>query len=231
MKIVVLILALLLILSAKAQTLKIAVIDSGLDINDPRLSAHICPTGHRDFTGEGLQDIHGHGTEVVGLIEKNAGNGDYCIVVYKYFQESAPGSVNLTHEVEALVEATRNNIKLVNLSSGGPHFNEKEYLAIKGNPSTLFIVAAGNDGKNLNTPGDEYYPASYGLPNILPVGSTDDNGKRSSFSNYGRVISSFEIGNLVDTTLIEGHGPVSGTSFSTAVRTGKVIKGLLNANK
>ena len=220
---------LLLTSLAQAATLKVAVVDSGLDVTDPRFSKHLCPTGNKDFTGEGLTDINGHGTAMTGLIEKYAKDGDYCLVIYKYYSEAVPTSVNLAREVEALEYAGNNGVEIVNLSSDGPGFNEKEYLAIKTNPDVTFVVAAGNDGLNMDLPGDQTYPACYSLKNEKVIGNVDENGKRVSSSNYGKAVTAVEMGDHVIAPAIHGYGVITGTSVSTAIYTGKLIRDILNA--
>lgn len=231
MRLMTLLLAFFLVSTVKADTLRIGVIDSGLSVTDPRLNGHLCPTGHKDFTGEGLTDTNGHGTAMVGLIEEYAGTGDYCIVLYKYYRESDPGSVNLEHEVEALEQASKDKVSIINISGGGPIFEEKEYLAIRGNPQILFVVAAGNEGQNIDFPGNEFYPASYNLPNEIIVGNVDKNNKRVSTSNYGERVVVVEMGDHVRSTYIAGYSTVTGTSASTAIHTGKFIRTILDATR
>jgi hypothetical protein len=233
---------------AHAETLRIGVVDSGLDISDSRFRNHICATGHKDFSGEGLEDTNGHGTEMVGLIEQYAGDGDYCLVIYKYYSEKNPPKVNMEHEVDALIEAAKDGVKIVNLSSSGPKFIEKEYLAIRNNPKTTFVVAAGNDRLNLDIPGDEIYPGSYFLKNEVVVGNVTNMRKetldsikekglqyddefRVPSSNYSKKIKVVEIGDNVRVDTVSGSGSVTGTSASCAIHTGKMIKEILNATK
>jgi thermitase len=230
MKCLILILALLTSL-ANAGTLRVAVVDSGLNIEDSRFSKHICSTGHKNFTNSplGLTDSNGHGTAIVSLIEQYAGDGDYCLVIYKYYQSSDPGPVNFKHEIEAFEEATKNKSKIINFSGGGPEFNEKEYLVVRENPTVLFVVAAGNENKDLDIPGNEFYPASYNLKNEITVGNVDKNNKRAISSNYGKKVITVEIGENVDVAFPESYGNASGTSVSTAIHTGKLIRIILNA--
>jgi hypothetical protein len=216
---------------AQAKTLHVSVVDTGLDLSDSRLNGHLCSSGHIDFTGEGITDTVGHGTSIVGLIERFAGNGDYCLVIYKYYSPSVSGSLNLTREIKALEEATKNNAPIVNLSSSGPIFDEKEYLTIKDNPLTLFMVAAGNDGKDLDIPGNESYPGSYGLNNVFIIGNVDSKYVRASTSNYGKKVSAVEIGEKVSVLVPKGYDIISGTSISTAIFTGKLIRKALDDRK
>jgi len=221
---------LLLTSLAQAQTLKVAVIDTGLSLNDPRFAGHICSTEHKDFTGTSLDDVNSHGTHVSGLIVKNAGDGDYCLQIYKYYTDSQSGAVNLKHEVEAIREAINNKANIVNMSGGGPEFNEEEALLIKYHPEIIFVVAAGNDGKDLDISGNSFYPASLFYGNIEVVMALDREGNRIRSSNYGKKIENKELGENVYSYLPNGKmGYMTGTSQATATFTGKLIRKTLDA--
>lgn len=230
MKYAILILTLLTSL-ANADTLRVAVVDTGLNLNDSRFAGHLCIDNHKDFTGTGIIDSNGHGTMVAGLIEKYAGKGDYCLLIYKYYQSTVPGIVNMKHEVEAFLEAIADGAKIINLSGGGEDFNEDESLLIKLHPEITFVVAAGNSGKNLDLPGNVYYPASYYYNNIVVVESVNEKGEKSSFSNYGKKVEYKELGEDVTSYDINGSGTGSGTSFACAIHTGKLIRKMLNAKQ
>ena len=144
-----------------SKTLRVAIVDTGLSLTDSRFRGHICPTGHKNFVNdESLADVNGHGTFIAGLIKQYAGDGDYCLLIYKYYEDSATPLVNLDREIQSLQEAVDNGADIVNFSGGGPGFNEKEYLIIKNNPKVTFVVAAGNNHHDLDLPWNKYYPAS-----------------------------------------------------------------------
>lgn len=203
---------------------KVGVIDTGLDLNDPRFTKHLCKYGHIDFTGEGIKDSNSHGTHVAGLIVNNAKNANYCLVIIKFFSEKLSGPENLRRLILSLKEAKLQKIKIVNLSGGGYIFEELEYNALKENPSSLFFVAAGNENKNMDIPGNKYYPASYGFPNVFTVGSYSKEGVKSIFSNYGSIVKYWEIGENIKSFAPNGGEKImSGTSMSTAIVTGKYL--------
>jgi subtilisin family serine protease len=205
--------------------LKVAVIDTGLDLKDPRMSEHLCRTGHRNYVeNETIKDINGHGTSIVSIIEQYADNSNYCIMVYKYYSEKDPYFMNTFHEIQAIAQALADGANIVNLSVSGPEFNEKEKLLMESKPHTAFIVAAGNDGKDLDKPGNEAYPASYFLHNELVVKSIDSSGANAVFSNYSKRIIAKENGVDVMSYLPNDKlGKMSGTSQATAIFTGKLI--------
>jgi hypothetical protein len=49
----------------------------------------------------------------------------------------------------------------------------------------LFVVAAGNNGQDLDNVSRPSIPASFDLPNVLSVAAVDNTGQLASFSNYG----------------------------------------------
>src|SRR5271168_5346568 len=113
------------IASSKNCLTKIAVVDTGLNINDPRFQGHLCKTGHKNFVAnETLNDIVGHGTFVVGLIQQYAKNANYCMLIYKYYSESSSGQTNAKNELLSFKEAVKNGATVVNFSAGGPNFYE-----------------------------------------------------------------------------------------------------------
>ena len=123
-------------------------------------------------------------------------------------------------------------LKSLNLSSSGAGFNEKEYLAIRNNPQTIFVVAAGNEGLNLDVSGNEVYPASYFLKNEIVVGDIDSNNIKASYSNYSKNIKASEVGENVLVYTPNGlQYHMAGTSCSTAIHTGKMIRKMLDANR
>jgi hypothetical protein len=98
--IICLILYSMIAIAGPSHKIVVAVVDTGLDpelMND----SSICPDGHKDFTGQGLQDINGHGTHISYLIDQYAKNfillkdGDssklksiksnYCQIILKYY--------------------------------------------------------------------------------------------------------------------------------------------------
>lgn len=205
--------------------IKVGVVDTGLDLSDPRFKNHLCPIGHKNFVpDEPINDINGHGVHIAGLIQQYAGNSNYCLLIYKYYSESATGQQNLDREIAAFQEAIDNGASIVNFSGGGPEFNELEYLTIRDHPKTTFVVAAGNEHKNLDIRGHEYYPASYFLPNEFEVSANRSDGFRASFSNYGIKVTDSELGEDVLSYLPNGqNGRKSGSSQATAIKSGKLI--------
>ena len=195
--------------------IKVAVIDTGMD---RKTRARYCPSGHTDFTGTGIFDNEGHGTNVSGLIDIHAKDANYCQIALKFYDALIGGGTTSTL-IKAINKAIELKVDIINYSGGGFDFSTNEYIAITNalaNGITV-VVAAGNTGGNL----DEncfYYPACYD-DKIVVVGSVDSRGRRVYYSNYGKVVDIWEIGiNQCANDLC-----ISGTSQATAVTTGKLI--------
>jgi subtilisin family serine protease len=79
------------------------------------------------------------------------------------------------------------DIKLTNNSWGGGKgfFSQALHDAIDaaGQAGILFVAAAGNAGKDIDL--SPVYPASYDLPHVVSVASTNHGDGLSGFSNYG----------------------------------------------
>lgn len=219
--------------SHKNEPYRIAIVDTGLDIDDPRFKDRVCAEGHQDFTGEGLVDTNGHGTFVAGLIQKYAGNGNYCFLIYKYYSSKNNGPTSLKNEIKAFQKAIQSGAKIINFSAGGNEFNEREYLIMKENPNVTFIVAAGNEGRNIQSEESAFYPASYFLNNQEVVGALNIHGYKLKSSNYANTSNFYWYPgeDLVSEDINGRKTSGSGTSYATAIRTGLKIKEHFNVSK
>ena len=205
-----------------ADTLKVAVLDTGLNLKDERFTSVLCKSGHANFSREaGIEDKFGHGTHVTGLIKQYAKNADYCLMIIKFI--GARGEASISSEVYGIEHAINNGAKIINISSGGKGFNEYESLIIEANPKVKFIVAAGNESSDIES--NHYYPAYYSryFSNVYVVGALNEAGNISSQSNYGALVKFWELGDNVMSTWITGYKELSGTSMATGIFTGKMI--------
>lgn len=199
------------------EPLRVVVMDTGLDLNDPRFSKVLCPTGHKDTTETGIKDHEGHGTHIAGIIKKIAGNSGYCLIIVKFYE-----SPKNQHYMEAFKYAVSLNPDVINISGGGTERFDSEEILIRYHSNIKFIVAAGNNGQNNEK--EPYYPGSYQFLNVEAVGNLDSNGIRVPSSNYGPTVKTWRNGVEVVSTLPNGYGRMTGTSQSTAIRTGEYIK-------
>jgi subtilisin family serine protease len=216
----------------------IAVVDTGFGYAGAGKGAHLCSTGHRDFSSDNKSvfsnntivplDVHGHGTNITGIIESylKKEHINYCIVVIKYFSEKARRNENLYATINAFNYIADQKFDYVNYSGGGDKPDHLEKMAVLRylDEGGHLITAAGNEGKNLSLFCNQYYPAMYDK-RIVVVGNLNQNGTRAFMSNYGKAVNRWEIGMNV-----AAYGlTMSGTSQATALATSKIVS--QNTNK
>lgn len=217
----------------------VAVIDTGIDTQHPRLAGSIwqnpskrIPAGRQasnnddvfgwNFVGNNgdVRDNHGHGTHVAGIIK--AVCPKVKIMVLKYFDPIAKTGDNLKNTIKAIQFAVKMGAKIINYSGGGLEPNEEEFSAIKQarDKGVLFIAAAGNEHSNSDLA--HYYPANYNLDNIISVTAINSNGQVLKTSNYGEnTVNIAAPGEDIYSTLPGGkYGKLTGTSQATAFVSG-----------
>jgi subtilisin family serine protease len=218
--------------ACRIKPLTIAVIDTGFGFNGYGQGAKLCKYGHKDFTSDQIYttdygtvdpvplDLHGHGTNVAGIIQRYADNSDarYCLVIIKFFKSGdIKFGVNAKASLDSIKFATNIHADYINYSGGGEDYLPNEELAVKKfiGQGGKFIAAAGNEAKDIDdTP---YYPAYY--DGVVAVGSLDGFRNHSKSSNFGESVEAWEIGENVTAYGIS----LSGTSQATAVHTGRMI--------
>ncbi|MBX3033240.1 MAG: S8 family serine peptidase [Bdellovibrionaceae bacterium] len=171
-----------------------------------------------------VSDQHGHGTHVAGLIagQRLGVAPKVKIMVLKYYDAKLSDRDHLRHTVEAIRYAVRMKARIINYSGGGLKASSREEEAIREAAShdVLFVAAAGNERSNSDVL--PFYPADYGLPNILSVTAIDPLKRVLASSNYGaRSVDLAAPGENILSTLPGGaYGVMTGTSQATAFVSG-----------
>ncbi|OFW34703.1 MAG: hypothetical protein A2074_01510 [Candidatus Aquicultor primus] len=169
---------------------KIAIIDTGIDISHPDFTGRILAT--QDFTLEGFRDSNGHGSLVAGIA---AGSGSYSSAKFKGVAPgalilagkvlTADGSGRMSDVMAAVEWSVDLAADIINLSlgasgssDGGDALCEICDRAVES--GTVVCVAAGNDGPNRRTVGS---PAA--ARRVITVGAATANGLVAEFSSRG----------------------------------------------
>ena len=170
-----------------------------------------------------LQDNHGHGTHVAGIIAKHLKNVDYCLVIVKYYDPKIAGANNLKNTIKSFKYARQIKVDYINYSGGGLESSgiEKAEILKLLNLGVKIFTASGNEGSDLSK--KPYYPASYD-PRIFVIGNrTKSGGKQikvngeqisiAKTSNYGNIVDSYEYGtNIFSIGPNNGYRLMTGTS-------------------
>ena len=180
-------------------TVKVAVIDSGIDYGHPEFAGRIL--GGRSFVGgTWKRDTDGHGTFVAGLIAADPSNGQGIaglafnakLLIAKVVPPDDSG-VNLQAEVGAIRWAVGQGAQVINLSLGGQRDPQDlrldtyspgerqaiEYAVSKG---VVVVAAVGNGTESPSIP---WFYADYpaALPHVLGVSALRENGSVPDYSN------------------------------------------------
>jgi subtilisin family serine protease len=216
----------------------VAVIDTGIDATHPDLKDNVC----RDSRGRygydfvlnkaNPVDLHGHGSHVAGIIGATAKNNagamgvapNICLMAVRYYSDTATGAQNLANTVKAINYAVDHGAKVINYSGGGAEFSMQEMQAIKRAEAkgVVFVAAAGNEYQDTDQTGNAYFPAAYGLSNIIAVAATNIHNQILPSSNWGRKhVHVAAPGEQIYSTLPHGkYGYLTGTSQATAFVSG-----------
>src|SRR5262249_46135910 len=136
-------------------------------------------------------DGYGHGTHVSGTIGAIGNNGVGVVGVnwktqlmpLKIFSNSG-GYSSDTKVIQMFGYAVSHGALVSNNSWGGGGFSQamKDAISAMGAAGHIFVAAAGNNNSNNDV--TKFYPATYGLPNIISVAAPDSNGAKATFSHH-----------------------------------------------
>jgi len=184
----------------------------------PNLS--ICSNGLIDLTGTGMQDDIGHGTNILNIIAHELKDVDYCVYVYKIYNKHKDNSAfysMLAYMYMSYLPA----LDIVNYSSSGKDemYTEKLLISHLTNKNIKFVAAAGNDNRNLDI-NCAIFPACY--KDVISVGALDIYGQKAPYSNYGKIVKAWQLGDFI----CFNNACMSGTSQATAYETTVLAKKL-----
>ncbi len=179
-----------------------------------------------------------HGTHVAGIIAADSAKGDAQgiapgakIIAASFISEKSSGDV--FSAIKAMEYSIDRGAKVINASWGGEvcSVSLKSFMSGEKGTKVLFVVAAGNAGKNLDDPTTREYPAAFSLPNQLTVVAESyyvgmdrkvHYDAMASFSNYGRKYTHLAApgADILSTAPKGSTATKSGTSMATPFVTG-----------
>lgn len=211
------------------QGIKVAVIDTGVDVDHPALAGSLAPAAEwRDFYAgdtnpdeEGVlgEGGYGHGTGVAGIVLQVAPKA--TILPLRVL--GPDGSGDVLHVAQAIDWAVARGARVINLSLGSDERSAIVQDAIKRatDRGVLVVASAGNDNRPaISYPAHDMVSGSAG-ERSLSVGSVNTGWLKSSFSNYSSNLEMVAVGENVYTPGPDGLlVSWSGTSMATPMAAG-----------
>ena len=171
--------------TGKATTV-IAVVDTGVDRNQPDLRGRVLRGWDFQNDDPYPNDDNGHGTAVAGVAAAAANDGigiaGMCwrcrILPVKVL--NANGSGSHSNIAAGIVWATKHGADVINMSLAGPNpstavADAVKYARARG---VVVVAAAGNEGMTRR-----FYPAA--LPGVISVAASNSSNRLYSWSNRG----------------------------------------------
>ncbi|OES45055.1 S8 family peptidase [Domibacillus iocasae] len=195
---------------AGKNSVKIAVVDSGVDYKHPDLKANLLqPYNVANPARNPVRDLHG--THVAGIIASTKDNGlggygvfpNAKILPVDVFNGSI--SANDFTIAEGITYSVDQGADVINLSLGGfmPAAVVEEAIQYAIDSGVVVVAAAGNEST------DQYsYPAAY--PGVISVGNVGGSKTLSDSSNYGTSVDVVAPGENIYST---AYGAESGSKF------------------
>jgi flagellin len=226
----------------------VAVLDTGVDADHEAFGPDSDGDGladrvlaQVDFTGDGVGDVHGHGSHVAGIIA-SAGdaNGNYQgiaseanIVDVKVLSNAGPSvGTSVRDGLRWVIEnAEEYNITAINMSLGSTEYNTEfkeawyhEELQTLKDMGIINLAAAGNDFNGPSTPGISVPGADRATIGVGALVTTDST-QLAEFSQRAEITSQiFAPGNpIMSVQSGGGWTNMSGTSMATPFVAGAAI--------
>ncbi len=225
---------------------KIAVLDTGVDLNHPELAGKILKRADfvdlsgldtsgfiGDITGYDDQpdDEVGHGTHVSGIVaargeQMDEGVAPACsLMAVRVLATMQDGDrkvgAGIVDNINSGIKwAVDNGADVINMSLGIRHegggLPHESVIRYALSKEVTVVAASGNDGT-----AERYYPGA--LPGVIAVGAVDDQGTVTSFTSYGANISVVAPGLRIYSSWVnDGYALASGTSQASPFVAGAV---------
>lgn len=211
----------------------IAVVDTGIDLEHPRLKPHL--TSGVNLLEQGLppQDVNGHGTAVAGVIaavadalNESAGRPLWQMKLMPVKALDDKGTGNASQLARGIRYAVENGASIVVLSLGLNRDSQelREAVELAERRGVLLVAATGNEAARFGEKAAVQYPAAY--PTVLAVaGASAD--KEDPRSNGGPEVDVAALWSA--RTLAPGGGSKTVEGTSIAAPQAAAVAALLRA--
>jgi len=203
--------------------IKVAILDTGIDLEHPDLMDNIKGNVNMIKPLKTGNDNNGHGTHVAGIVaavDNEIGvigaGPEVSLYAVKVLDNQGRGW--LSDLIDGLDWCIDNGMQVVNMCFGSSVDNQSFHDAIieAYDAEITLVASAGNRGEN---GGEIEYPAKY--PETIAVSAVDENDNFAFFSSYGPEIDLAAPGVNVKSTYKNGsYRIMSGTSMSAPHVTG-----------
>lgn len=203
--------------TTKGLAIKVAILDTGIDLDHLDLQANIKGNVNTINPLKSGNDDNGHGTHVAGIVaavDNTIGVIGTGPEIYLYAVKvlSKTGSGWLSDLIEGLDWCINNKMQVINMSLGSSSDNQSFHDAITKTyqAGIIQVTAAGNNG---GSGGAITYPAKYS--ETIAISAVDKNDQIAVFSSYGPEIDLTAHGVNIKSTYNNGYYKIlSGTSMA-----------------
>jgi type VII secretion-associated serine protease mycosin len=208
---------------SKGAGVVVAVLDSGVDGTHPDLVGNVVPGAdvQPGASGNGWNDINGHGTGMAGLIAAHGHGPDNSSGVLGIAPQATilpvkDGDHAGVATIDAIDWAIAHGARVISISQGSQASSRLEQRAIESAIAHDIVVVAGVG----NIPGTSVdFPAAY--PGVVAVAGVDQQGNHANDSITGpQVVLSAPDIDIMNLALNHGYLNTSGTSDATAIVAG-----------
>lgn len=211
---------------------KIAIVDTGVDLNHPDLKAKLVTGMNIIEPGKKPMDDNGHGTHVSGIAGAATDNRvgvagiapDCGIMPVKVLKNGKGTDVDIA---EGILWAADHGADVINISIGLYTKSTAMERAVKYaiNKNVVVVSSAGNESKSSKI----HLPSM--IKGVIEVSATNQRDKLASFSNYAQQISVAAPGDKIYSTMPtynveltseagKTYGVLSGTSMASPIVAG-----------
>jgi type VII secretion-associated serine protease mycosin len=207
----------------KGAGVTVAVIDTGVNAKHRDLVSAVLPGGdvYPNSTGDGREDLDGHGTAMAGIVAGRGHGRDRGVLgiapAAKILPILTPVAVLATSDsiVAAIGFAVDHHADVINMSLTAADDDALHAAVRAAAAADVVLVAAVGNKRDIAGNG---YPGRY--PEVLTVGAVDRRGAVADYSVRGPQVKIVAPGTDILTTAASGYCVCSGTSEATAVVSG-----------